>query len=124
MALALALWTALGISAAPTADPPVPKSADDALTCEQVYAQVTAETKREQQERAQKSDAMKSEAQASKALLTGAFLAGGLGGTAQAANHAVAAGAERQVALGAAPPSNPRKDHLKQLWAQKRCVMK
>jgi hypothetical protein len=26
--------------------------------------------------------------------------------------------------LGAPPPSNPRTDHLKQLYAQKRCVRK
>jgi hypothetical protein len=52
-------------------------------------------------------------------------MAGGLGGTAQAAQAAAESQADRQMAMLAAPPqSNPRLDHLKQLWAQKHCVRK
>jgi hypothetical protein len=53
------------------------------------------------------------------------MMTGGLGGTGQAAQMAAEGQADRQMAmLGAPPQSNPRMDHLKQLWAQKHCVRK
>jgi hypothetical protein len=58
------------------------------------------------------------------ALVTGAMMTGGLGGTGPAAQMAAEAQADRQMALLGAPQSNPRMDHLKQLWAQKHCVKK
>lgn len=113
---------ALGVSAVLAADPPAAKSADEALTCEQIYVQVTAETQREQQGRAQRNEDMRRQGQATKALLTAAALTGGMGGTAQAAQHTVEAGTDKQMAMATAPPPNPRKERLKQLWAAKNCV--
>jgi hypothetical protein len=52
------------------------------------------------------------------------MLTGGLGGTGQAANRAAESQADKQIAMLSAPQSNPRMDHLKQLWAQKHCVRK
>ena len=98
---------------------------DDALTCEQIYAQGMAESQRDQQARAQRNDQRRAELAGMSALITGAALTGGLGGTAAAANASAQAQADKTIAqLGAQPPSNPRLDHLKQLWSRKHCVMK
>jgi hypothetical protein len=98
---------------------------DDALTCEQIYAQGMAETHRDQQARSQRIEQMKRQNMGTAALMTGAMAAGGLGGTGQAAQMAAEGQADRQMAmLGSPPPSNPRMDHLKQLYAQKHCVRK
>ncbi|MGH8313951.1 MAG: hypothetical protein ACRETU_02220 [Steroidobacterales bacterium] len=98
---------------------------DDALTCEQIYAQGMAETQRDQQARNQRIEQMKRQNAGTAGLMTGAVMAGGLGGTGQAAQMAAEAQADRQMAmLGAPPPSNPRMAHLKQLYAQKHCVRK
>ena len=119
--LAAALWLpcALAVDAAGALP------GDDALTCEQIYAQGAAETQRDQQERAKRNEARGRQLKATAALVTGAMLTGGLGGTGPAAQKAAEAQADRQMAeLGAPPQSNPRMDHLKQLWAQKHCVKK
>jgi len=50
--LAAALW----IPCALAADRPAAKTGDDALTCEQIYAQVDADVKRAQQERDKKAE--------------------------------------------------------------------
>ncbi len=98
---------------------------DEALTCDQIYAQGMAETQREQQERGQQREQMRAQRSATAALMSGAMMTGGLGGTGQAAQAAAEAQAGQQMAmLGAAPQSNARMDHLKQLWAQKHCVKK
>ena len=98
---------------------------DEALTCDQIYAQGMAETQREQQERSQQRGQMRAQRSTTAALMTGALMTGGLGGTGQAAQAAAEAQAGQQMAmLGAAPHSNARMEHLKQLWAQKRCVKK
>lgn len=98
---------------------------DEQLTCEQIYEQGMAESQREQQARNQKLEQMKRQNAATATLITGATMAGGLGGTGQAAQAAAEATADRQIAmLGEPPSSNPRKDHLKQLWTQKHCVKK
>ena len=119
--LAAALWLpcALAVDAAGALP------GDDALTCEQIYAQGAAETQRDQQERAKRNEARGRQLKATAALVTGAMLTGGLGGTGPAAQKAAEAQADRQMAeLGVPPQSNPRMDHLKQLWAQKHCVKK
>jgi hypothetical protein len=122
---AASLGAALWIPGALAADPPGALPGDAALTCEQIYAQGTAETQREQQERARKNDEMRAQTRATGALVAGAMLTGGVGGTGQVAQAAAEAQADRQMAmLSAPPPSNPRMAHLKQLWAQKHCVMK
>ncbi len=97
---------------------------DDALTCEQIYAQGMAEAQRDQQERSQRNEQLRAQRDATGALITGAMLAGGLGGTGQAAQMAVEAQADKQMGLLSAPRSNPRMENLKRLWAQKHCVMK
>jgi hypothetical protein len=98
---------------------------DDALSCDQIYAQGMAETQRDQQARNQRNEQMKRQNMGTAALVTGAMMTGGLGGTGQAAQMAAEGQADRQMAmLGAPPPSNPRMEHLKQLYAQKHCVRK
>lgn len=122
---AASLGAALWIPCALAADPPGARPGDDALTCEQIYAQGAAEAQREQAERNKKNDERRSELRATGALLGSAMLTGGLSGTGPAAQKAAEAQADRQVAeAAAAPQSNPRMEHLKQLWQQKHCVKK
>jgi hypothetical protein len=83
-----------------------------------------AEAQRDQQERTQRNEQLRAQRDATGALVAGAMLAGGLGGTGQAAQMAVEAQADKQMGLLSAPRSNPRMETLKQLWAQKHCVMK
>jgi hypothetical protein len=110
-------------SAAPSASGALP--GDDALTCDQIYAQGMAESQKDQQARNQRNEQMKRQSMGTAALITGAMMTGGLGGTAQAAQASAEAQADRQMGmLGTPPQSNPRLDHLKQLYAQKRCVRK
>lgn len=97
---------------------------DDALTCDQIYAQGMAETQRDQQQRSQRNEQMRRQNMGTAALVTGAMMTGGLGGTGPAAQMAVEAQTDKQMAMLGAPQSNPRMDHLKQLWAQKHCVRK
>jgi hypothetical protein len=121
-------------SALPTPAPGAPPNAgasasgampgDEALTCEQIYTQGMAESQRDQQQRSQKIDQMRAQSRATDAMLTGAMATGGLGGTGQMAQAAAEAQAGRQMSELSTPPSNPRMDHLKQLWAQKHCVKK
>jgi hypothetical protein len=120
---AASMGAALCVYGGPAADTGA-RPGDDALTCAQIHAQATAETEREEEERARKREEIRAQSRAGAALLVGATLAGGLGGTGQAANAAAQAGADRSIAMLSPPPSNPRMDHLKQLWAQKRCVQK
>jgi len=124
-----AVWIPVAIAAGTAANTAANASAvvpgDDALTCEQIYAQGMAETQRDQQARNQRNEQMKTQSRATAAMMTGAMMTGGLGGTGQAAQMAAEGQADRQMAmLGAPPQSNPRMDHLKQLWAQKHCVRK
>ena len=119
-ALGAALWMAEAIAA----DPPGAKPGDDKLTCDQIYAEGSAISQQEQAEREKRNDERRGQASTTKALVTAAALSGGMGGTAQAAQMA----AEKQagstmVAAATPPPSNARKEHLRQLWTQKRCVM-
>jgi hypothetical protein len=123
------LWIPAAIAAGTAASPSTNASGalpgDDALTCDQIYAQGMAETQRDQQARNQRNEQMKRQNMGTAALMTGAMMTGGLGGTGQAAQMAAEAQADRQMAmLGAPPQSNPRMDHLKQLYAQKHCVRK
>jgi len=121
-------WTmAMALCGAPAsaADIPGALPGDDALTCDQIYAQGMAESQKDQQEREKKRQEMKAQSQGTAALLTGAMLTGGLGGTGIAAQKSAEAGADRQMAMLSAPPqTNPRLDRLKELFAQKHCVMK
>jgi hypothetical protein len=119
-----AACAALWVGAALAADLPGAKPGDEALTCEQIFAQGAAEKEREQQARAQKTEELRAQQQTSKALLTTAVLTGGMGGTAQAAQHSVEAGTDKQMAMATPPPANPRMDRLRQLWTQKHCVKK
>jgi hypothetical protein len=122
------LWLPAAIAAGTEANAPANASGvmpgDDALTCDQIYAQGMAETQRDQQARSQRNDQLRRQGAATAAMLTGAMMAGGLGGTGQAAQMAAEAQADRQMAMLGAPQSNPRMDQLKQLWAQKHCVRK
>lgn len=124
-----ALFTPAAIAAG-TAPEPAPSTSgalpgDDALTCEQIYAQGMAESQRDQQARNQRNEQMKRQSMGTAALMTGAMMTGGLGGTGQAAQMAAEAQTDKQMAeLSTPPKTNPRLDHLKQLWAQKHCVKK
>ena len=107
-------------------DPPGSKPGDDALTCEQIYAQGAAESQREQQERNAKTEELKRQGTATRTLVIGAMLTGGMGGTGQAAQKAGETQAATQMAmLTPQPPApNPRKERLRQLWTQKNCSAK
>lgn len=123
-----AIWIPAAIAAGTAANTAANASGalpgDDALTCEQIYAQGMAETQRDQQERSQRNEQMRRQSMGTAALVTGAMMTGGLGGTGPAAQMAVEAQTDKQMAELGAPHSNPRMDHLKQLWAQKHCVKK
>jgi hypothetical protein len=121
---ATAFAAALGIAHAQATNPPAARPGDDALTCDQIYAEATAQSQRDQAEREKRNDERRRQSQATAALGTTAMLAGGVGGTAQAAQKAAEAQATSAMADAAAPPArNPRMEHLKQLWTQKHCVM-
>ena len=123
-----AVWIPAAIAAGTVANTAANASGampgDDALNCDQIYAQGMAETQRDQQQRSQRNEQMKRQNMGTAALVTGAMMTGGLGGTGPAAQMAVEAQTDKQMAMLGAPQSNPRMDHLKQLWAQKHCVRK
>jgi len=119
--IGVALWIPYALAD----DVPGAKPGDDALTCEQIYAQGTDESQREQDERSKKNEERRSQLRATAGLITGAMLSGGLSGTGPAAQKAAEAQADSQMAqLGAAPQVNARKERLRQLWTQKQCVKK
>jgi len=96
---------------------------DDALSCEQIHDQGMAEAQHDQQERSRRSDEMRAQQTATLGLGVTAMLSGGRGGTAQLAQKAAEASADRSVAmLGTAPQANPRLERLKELSAQKHCT--
>lgn len=120
-----ALSATLGVARAQAVDTPASRPGDDALTCDQIYAEATAQSRHDQAEREKRNEERRRQSQATAALGTAAMLAGGLGGTAQAAQRAAEAQATSTMADAAAPPArNPRMEHLKQLWTQKHCVFK
>ena len=123
LAGATSIVATLCLSSALAADLLGAKPGDEALTCEQIYAQVDVEVQRAKQERDKKAEELKNQSRVTRTLGTTALLAGGLGGTGQAAQMAAEAQADKTMALSA-PPPNPRMEHLKQLWAQKHCVKK
>jgi hypothetical protein len=130
--LGAALWIPAAIGAEMSLNEPGNTSgampADDTLTCEQIYAQGMAESQREQEERKSRNEQRRRELQGTAALLIAGSTIGRLDPsqmTARAANKAAEGQADKAMAeLGGAPQSNPRMAHLKQLWAQKQCVMK
>ena len=102
---------------------PGARPGDDVLTCDEIYAQGRAESQRDQQEREQKQQRMKAEQMGTAALVTSAIATGGA--SAPIAQKAAEANADKMMAMLAAPQQvNPRLARLKQLWAQKQCVMK
>lgn len=123
------VWSVGGIAAAApsggTAGASGALPGDDALTCEQIYAQGMAQSQRDQQARAQRNEQRRAELAGMSALITGAALTGGMGGTGIAANAAAQSQADKTMAqLGPQPSSDARLVHLKQLWSQKHCVTK
>ena len=123
LAVPVALATDVsGNSPAPNASGALP--GDDALTCDQIYAQGMAESQRDQQARNSRNEQMRSERNAAAAMMTGAMLTGGLGGNGQMAQRAAENQADQTMSLLGTSQTNPRMDHLKQLWTQKHCVKK
>jgi hypothetical protein len=119
----VAACTAGAAFAAETSGVPGAKPGDDALTCDEIYAQGMAESQRDQQEREKKRQQMKAQQMGTAALVASAIATGGA--TAPIAQKAAEADADRTMAmLGTPPPTNPRLDRLKQLYAQKQCVRK
>jgi hypothetical protein len=122
-----ALWLPAAIGAGPTPaagqDASGSLPGDDALTCEQIFAQGMAESKREQQQRQQRIDQMKAEDAATSTVVAGAMVVGGVGGTGQVAQAAVEGQLDKQMAmLGTPQAPNPRLQRLKQLYTQKQCA--
>jgi hypothetical protein len=118
LGLAVACW-----SATTRADEiPGAKPGDEALSCEQIYAQGMAESQREQRARDEKAQALKLQEKG----LIGAI------GAAMATGNPVAGKAANAQALGLAESTNrladtpnqpnARKERLRQLWTQKRCT--
>jgi hypothetical protein len=124
MMTACAVGAALWISSVGAAEAPGARPGDEALTCEQIYAQGMAESQRDQEERRKRIEQQKAQTGATAALLTGAMMTGGLSGTGLAAQRAAEAQADQQMAMLGTPQTNPRMESLKQLWAQKHCVRK
>jgi hypothetical protein len=122
-AIIVAIWM---VGAALAADPSTASGArpgDDALTCDEIYAQGMAESQREQQEREKTRQQMKAQQMGTAALLASAMATGGA--TAPLAQKAAEADADRTIAmLGTPQQANARLQRLKQLWAQKQCVRK
>jgi hypothetical protein len=118
--MAVAATFAMSATCADSASGALP--GDDALTCDQIYAQGMAETRRGQDARQQDIAARRAQSQANAALVTGAVMSGGAGGL--AAQTAIEAQAMDSLAMGAKPQApNARMDHLKTLWAQRQCVL-
>ena len=119
------LAAALFVTVPRAAEMPGALPGDDALTCDQIYAQGMAESQKDQQQRERSNQERKAQVQGTAALVTGAMLTGGLGGTGIAAQKSAEATVDRQMADLAAPPkTNARLDRLKELWTQKHCVRK
>jgi len=118
-----AAWTAGAALATEAAGVPGANPGDEALTCDEIYAQGMAESQRDRQEREKKRQQMKAEQMGTAALVASAVATGGA--TAPIAQKAAEADADRTMAmLGTPPQTNPRLDRLKQLYAQKQCVRK
>jgi hypothetical protein len=120
--LAAALGAAVWINGAVAEGIPGAAPGDEALSCEQIYAQGMAESQRDQQARDEKAQALK---QQEKGLI-------GAIGAAMATANPVAGKAANAQALGlaettnrlAGTPNQPnaRKERLRQLWTQKGCA--
>jgi hypothetical protein len=121
-----ALWIPAAIAAGPvpsaTPDASGAMPGDDALTCEQIFAQGMAESQKDQQERSQRNAQLKAQSAATGAMVTGAMMAGGMGGTGQMAQAAAEAQADKSMSMLSAPQPNARMQHLKLLYAQKQCA--
>jgi hypothetical protein len=126
-----AFWIPATVAAGPAPDAAANASGalpgDDALTCEQIYAQGMAETQRAQHERSKDMERRRMETGGMMALAIGASTVGQLDpshASAIAANQAAQGMADKTIGELKGPPPNPRMDHLRQLWAQKHCVKK
>jgi len=95
---------------------------DEALTCEQIYAQGMAESQRDQQVRDQKTQAMRQQQQAFKAELGVAVATGGLvGGPAVEKSGQELLASQGRMGETLNQP-NARKERLRQLWTEKHCA--
>lgn len=98
------------------------KPGDEALSCQQIYAEGMAETQREQDARNQKTDAMKAQQKSFIGQLGAAIATGGLvGGQAVQKSGEDMLISQGRMAETANQP-NPRKDRLRQLWSEKHCA--
>jgi hypothetical protein len=109
------------VSATAADAPPGSLPGDEALTCDQLYAQGMAESQRDQQARAQRNAQMKAEGAATGALVAGAMATGGA--LAPAAQVAVETQADKSMAMLSGPQANPRMQRIKALWSGKQCAM-
>jgi len=120
--LVAALGAAMWANCAVAEGVPGAKAGDEALSCDQIYAEGMAETQAEQQARNQKAQALK---------LQEKSLIGTIGAAMATANPVVGTAANAQ-ALGLAESTNrladapnqpnARKERLRQLWTQKNCT--
>ena len=118
LAIAVAAWS----SPALADGNPGAKPGDEALSCQQIYAEGMAETQREQDARNQKTEAMKAQQKAFLGTLGTAMATGGLvGGAAVQKSGEDMLSSQGRIADTANQP-NPRKDRLRQLWTEKHCA--
>jgi len=116
------------ISVAVAGEDPAARPGDEALSCDQIYAEGMTIVQKEQQQRDATRSRMQTQANGTAALLVAASTVGQLDpthATAIAAQVAAEGMVKNQVDVaaqaGAAKP-DARKERLRTLWTQKHCV--
>jgi hypothetical protein len=115
---AVALWAGCALAD----EIPGAKPGDEALSCEQIYAQGMAESLGDQQARDQRTQAMRAQQQSLMGTLGVAIATGGMvGGKAVQKSGEEVLAPQGRIAETANLP-NARKHRLRQLWAEKQSV--
>ena len=116
------------VSVIAAAEDSAARPGDEALSCDQIYAEGLAIVQKEQQQRDATRSKMEAQAKGTAALLGAAMTVGQLDpthATAVAAQGAAESTVKNQVDVaaqaGAAKP-DARKERLRTLWTQKHCV--
>ena len=118
LAVTAATWSSCALGDAI----PGAKPGDEALSCDQIYADGMAETQREQDARNQKTEAMKRQQKSLIGQLGVALATGGLvGGKAVQKSGEDMIASQGRITETANQP-NARKDRLRQLWTEKHCA--
>jgi len=116
------------VSVAVAGDDPAARPGDEALSCDQIYAEGMTIVQKEQQQRDATRSKMEAQTKGTAALLGAAMTVGQLDpthATAVAAQASAESTMKNQIDVaaqaGAAKP-DARKERLRTLWTQKHCV--